>query len=189
MSAAAHSRHTVADYVKLEEHANVKHEFLDGTIWAMAGGTPEHAAIASAVIAALGAQLRGRPCRVYTSDARVRVVATGLDTYPDVTVVCGHAELDAEDKNALTNPVVLVEITSDGTEAYDRGEKLEHYKRNPSLREIAIISHREHRVDLYRRGETGSWTSIEASARVELTSMAAALDVEEIYADPLAAGP
>jgi Uma2 family endonuclease len=183
---AAHSRHTIADYVRLEEHANVKHEFLDGTVWAMAGGTPEHAAMASAVIAALGAQLRGRPCRVYTSDARVRVVATGLDTYPEVTVVCGHAEVDAEDKNALTNPVVLVEITSDGTEAYDRGEKLDHYERIPSLREVAILSHRERRIDVHRRGGTGDWTTIEARERAELVSIGVALDVEDLYKDPLA---
>jgi len=186
MSAAAHSRYSVAEYVRLEEHANVKHEFLDGTVWAMAGGTPEHAAIASAIIVALGGQLRGRPCRVYTSDARVRVVATGLDTYPDVTVVCGRAELDAEDKNALVNPVVLVEITSDGTEAYDRGEKLEHYKRIASLREVAIVSHRERRIDVHRRGESGEWATIEARERAELASIGAVLEVADVYRDPLA---
>ncbi len=186
MSAATHTRFSVAEYVRLEEHANVKHEFLDGTIWAMAGGTPEHAAIASAIIAALSTALRGRPCRVYTSDARVRVAATGLDTYPDVTVVCGRAELDAEDKNALTNPVLLVEITSDGTEAYDRGEKLDHYKRIPSLREVVIVSHREHRIDVHRRGETGDWATVEARERAELASLGSTLIVEEIYRDPLA---
>jgi Uma2 family endonuclease len=186
MSAAAHSRYSVADYVRLEEHANVKHEFLDGTVWAMAGGTPEPAAIASAIIVALGSQLRGRPCRVYTSDARVRVGVTGLDTYPDVTVVCGHAQLDAEDKNALTNPIVLIEITSDGTEAYDRGEKLDHYKQIPSLREVAIVSHRERRIDLHRRSETGEWEASETRGRAELMSIGAALDVDDIYRDPLA---
>lgn len=186
VSAAAHTRFSVAEYVRLEEHANVKHEFLDGTIWAMAGGTPERAAIASAVIAAFSAALRGRPCRVYTSDARVRVTATGLDTYPDVTVVYGRAELDAEDRNALTNPIVLVEITSDGTEAYDRGEKLDHYKRIPTLREVAILSHREHRIDVHRRDETGGWTMTEARERAVLTSIGATLVVEEVYRDPLA---
>jgi Uma2 family endonuclease len=186
VSAAAHTRFSVAEYVRLEERANVKHEFLEGTIWAMAGGTPEHAAIASAIIAALSAALRGRPCRVYTSDARVRVAATGFDTYPDVTVVCGRAELDPEDKNALTNPLVLVEITSDGTEAYDRGEKLDHYKRISSLREVMIVSHREHRIDVHRRTETGEWTTLEARERAELASIGATLVVEEIYRDPLA---
>ena len=186
MSAVAHSRYSIAEYVDLEEHANVKHEFLDGTVWAMAGGTPEHAAIASAVIAALSSQLRERRCRVYTSDARVRVVASGLDTYPDVTVVCGHAEFDVEDKNALTNPVVLVEITSSGTEAYDRGEKLEHYKRIASLREVVVISHRERRIEVHRCGPTGEWATVDAQGQIELASIGASLDVEEVYRDPLA---
>jgi Uma2 family endonuclease len=185
MTAVAHSRYSIAEYVRLEEHANVKHEFLDGTVWAMAGGTAEHAAMASAIIAALVSQLRGRQCRVYTSDARVRVVATGLDTYPDITVVCGHAEFDVEDKNALTNPIVLIEITSPATEAYDRGEKLEHYKRIASLREVVIVSHTERRVDVHRREKAGEWSATEARAQAEIASIGAALDVEEVYRDPL----
>jgi len=188
MSAAARPHFTLAEYVRLEEHANVKHEFLDGLIWAMAGGTLEHAAMASAINASLASQLRGRPCQVYTSDARVRVVATGLDTYPDLSVACGHVERDAEDKNALTNPVLLVEVTSDGTEGYDRGDKLEHYKRIPSLREVVIVSHREHRIDVHRRGETGEWTVTQTreKGRAELASIGATLDVEDLYRRPLA---
>jgi Uma2 family endonuclease len=187
MSAATRPRYTIAEYVRLEEHANVKHEFLDGQIWAMAGGTPEHAALASAVIVALGAQLRGRPCRVYTSDARVRVKATGLDTYPDVSIVCGREERDGEDKNALTNPVLLVEVTSDRSDAYDRGDKLEHYKRIAALREILIVSHREHRIDVHRRSrEDGPWTCIEVRDRATLTSVPCTLDVADVYRDPLA---
>jgi Uma2 family endonuclease len=186
MSAVAHSRYSVAEYVRLEERANVKHEYLDGTVWAMAGGTPEHAAIASAIIVALSNQLRGRRCRVYTSDARVRVVATGLDTYPDVTVVCGHAEFDVEDKNALTNPVVLFEITSSGTEAFDRGEKLEHYKRIASLREVVIVSHHERRIDIHRRTEADGWACTEARGNVQLASIGVVIDVDEVYRDPLA---
>ena len=187
MTAAAHTRYTIADYVRLEEHANVKHEFLDGTVWAMAGGTPEHAAMASAIIASLGGPLRGRPCRIYTSDARVRVVASGLDTYPDVTVVCGRIELDLEDRNAITNPMVLFEITSPATEDYDRGEKLAHYERIPSLREVVIVSHRERRADLVRRLESGEWavTTLTESGSLELPSLGAVVEMEDIYRDPL----
>jgi Uma2 family endonuclease len=187
MSAATHPRYTIEEYVKLEQRSNVKHEYLDGVVWAMGGGTPEHAAIASAIIAALGAQLRDRPCRVYTSDARVRVEATGLDTYPDVTVVCGREERDSGDKLALTNPIVLVEITSESSEAYDRGEKLKHYKRITTVREIVIVSHRERRVDLHHReSEGGVWTTVTARDRVELGSVRCTLDVAEIYRDPFA---
>ena len=186
MTARAHTRYTIADYVRLEEHADVKHELLEGTIWAIAGGTPEHAAIASAIIVSLGSQLRGRPCRVYTSDARVRVVETGLDTYPDVTVVCGREERDVEDKNALTNPIVLVEVTSDGPEAYDHGEKLAHYERIPSLRAVVLVSHRERKIVVHARSAEGEWRSVEADERAELPSIGAALDVAEVYRDPMA---
>ncbi|GAC1352100.1 MAG: Uma2 family endonuclease [Polyangiales bacterium] len=185
MTAASRPRFTVEEYVRLEDHANVKHEYFDGQIFAMAGGTPEHAAMASAIIIALGAQLRGRPCRVYTSDVRVRVIATGLNTYPDVTVVCGHEEHDVEDKNALTNPVVLVEITSDSSEKYDRGDKLESYKRIPSLEEVVLVSHRERKIAVYRRAQ--GWLHDEVTTgAIELSSIRCSLDVEELFRNPLA---
>jgi Uma2 family endonuclease len=153
----------------------------------MAGGTPEHAALASVIIASLVEQLRGRPCRVYTSDARVRVVETGLDTYPVVTVVCGHEERDRDDKNALTNPIVLVEVTGESSDAYDRGEKLEHYKRIASLREVTFVSHRERRIDVYRRArQADAWTLAGAGDRAELASIGCSLGVADLYRDPMA---
>jgi Uma2 family endonuclease len=185
MTAASRPVYRIDEYVRLEEHANVKHEFLDGLIWARAGGTPEHAAMASAIIVALGSQLRGKPCRVYTADARVRVVATGLDTYPDVTVVCGREERDVEDKNALTNPVVLVEVTSDSSEGYDRGDKLAHYKRIPSVRAVVIVSHRERSIDVHGRLADGSWAEATARDRAEIASIGCVLEVDEVYANPL----
>jgi Uma2 family endonuclease len=99
----------------------------------MGGGTPQHAALAVAVRAALLAQTRGGPCRVHSSGLRVPALATGLTTYPDVTVVCGPYESDPQDKNTIVNPGLLVEITSESTEEYGRGEKLESYRRIPAL--------------------------------------------------------
>ena len=87
-----HHHYTFADYLDLEKFSNIKHEFLDGEIYAMAGGTPAHAALSVSFSAALLNHLRGGPCRVYSSDLRVRVVETGLATYPDVTVVCGELQ-------------------------------------------------------------------------------------------------
>src|SRR5258708_28772461 len=89
-----------------------------------------------------------------TPPARGFVVATGLDTYPDVTVVCGQEERDEGDRLALTNPIVIVEVTSDGTEGYDRGAKLEHYKQIGSVREIVFVSHREPAIGVLRRGDS-----------------------------------
>src|SRR5579884_1204814 len=189
MAQAAHRVHyTRAEYIALERAANVRHEFLDGVIYAMAGGSPEHAAIAGNVITVLNVALRGRPCRVHSSDLRVRVLATGLETYPDVTVVCGRAEVDAEDKNVVTNPVVVVEVTSPSTEEYDRGEKLEHYKRIASLREVLFVSHGEQALQVVRRMPDGSWTVHEARSggAVSLESLEVAVPVAEVYRDPLA---
>ena len=109
--APAHRIHyTYAEYLTLEASSNVKHEYLDGQIYAMAGGTPEHAALAAAVIGLLFPELRRGRCRAYDADLRVRVPSTGLATYPDVTVVCGPLERDAEDGQAVTNPTLIVEV-------------------------------------------------------------------------------
>lgn len=191
MSAAArHARYSIAEYVHLEEYSNVKHEFLEGQIFAMAGGTPEHAAMAASVAAALVAQLRGRPCRVYTSDARVRVVATGLDTYPDVTVVCGGEQRDTDDSLALTNPIVLVEVLSPSTEEYDRGEKLAHYRRIPAIREVVLVALDHARIEVFRRAANGSWTEHVALSgqTADLESIACRLDVDELHRDPFVSG-
>jgi Uma2 family endonuclease len=186
-SPAPHRNYSIHDFVALEEYSNVRHEFLAGQIYAMAGGTPQHGAFAANVIGLLTAHLRGRRCRVHTSDVRVRVAATGLDTYPDVSVVCGEIELDADDRHAVTNPIVVVEILSEGTADYDRGEKLDHYKRIPSLREVMLVSHAERRIDVVRLGSDGKW-STETSGRgqsARLDSIQCTVPVDEVYRDPL----
>ena len=177
-------RYTYQDYVWLEEESSVRHEFLSGEIVAMAGGTPEQAAMAAEVIGQLRDHLRAGPCRVFTSDLGVRVLETGLATYPDATVVCGPTVRDPEKKTNVTNPRVLVEVTSDGTEDYDRGEKLEHYKRIPSLEAIVIVSHREPRVEVWSRSPHAElWKRIEgrAGARVLVPPLDCELDVDAIW--------
>ncbi len=185
---AQHHRYTYRDYLDLERAANVKHEFLDGEIYAMAGGTPEHAALAMAVGSALLTRLRGGPCRVYSSDLTVRVLETGLATYPDVSVVCGDLERDPESAVTVTNPRLVVEVTSDGTEAYDRGEKLEHYRRIPSLAAILVISHRERRFDLWTRRPDGAFdvATAERGGAVTIDPLGLSLEVDEVYGDILA---
>ncbi|HEY4158085.1 MAG TPA: Uma2 family endonuclease [Polyangiaceae bacterium] len=150
----------------------------------MAGGTPEHAALAAAICAALLAQLRGGSCRVFTSDLRVRVLATGLTAYPDVSVVCGELQRDPESDSTVTNPKLLVEVLSDGTAAYDRGEKLEQYKRIESLQVVLLFSQTSRRVELHERAGQG-WRTVVLTAndRVPLPSIGAELLLESIYAD------
>jgi Uma2 family endonuclease len=185
MAQAVHRVHyTRSEYIALERASNVKHEFLDGVIYAMAGGSPDHAAIAANGIAALGPALRGQAFHVYTSDLRVRVADTGLETYPDVTVVAAPLELDPADSHVVTNPVLLVEVTSPSTEEYDRAEKLEHYKRIPSVREVVLVGHVARRIEVVMRSSGDRWTTRSASSGgvVELTSVGVELVVDDVYA-------
>jgi Uma2 family endonuclease len=189
MEGLARQHHSFDEYIELEEVSRVKHEFLDGQVWAMAGGSPDHTAIAINIATLLNNALRGRPCRVFGSDLRIRVQETGLGTYPDVTVVCGALELDPEDKrqHTVVNPTLIVEVLSPSTEAYDRGEKLAHYRRIPSLQEILLVGHEERRVDVWRRSPSG-WkhVSVGEGEVVRLEHLQCDLPLVEIYRDPLA---
>lgn len=182
---------TYAAYVAFEAASDTKHEYVNGEVYAMAGGTIEHGALAMAVGTALSNALSGRPCRVLSSDVRVRVKSTGISTYPDVTVICVRAEVEPDDEHAVLNPTLIVEILSDSTEAYDRGAKAAHYRRIPSLREYVLVSQREPLIEVYRKNERGNWELVAEARhgeRAQLTSCGAAVDlsVDEIYRDPLA---
>jgi Uma2 family endonuclease len=177
-----HHQYGYQEYLALDESSPHKNEYLDGAIYAMAGGTLDHAALCAAVIGELQSQLRGKPCRVFTADARIRVRETGLATYPDASVICGKPELDPEGRNTATNPIVLVEVLSDGTEAYDRGEKRTHYQRIPALQEYLLVSQREPRLELWRRSR-GDWSYevLGPGQRLDLESIGCQLDVDELY--------
>lgn len=184
---ARHHRYTYEDYRRLEDESDVRHEFLDGEIYAMAGGTPEHAAKAGDIVGILRAQLPPG-CRVFTSDLRVRVPASGLATYPDAAVICGSVQRADDDPMAAVNPVLLAEVTSPSTEDYDRGEKLAHYQRLPSLREVLIASHREPRLTLHRReGETWRPLSVGPGETLELASIGGSIAVNDVYRDEFGA--
>lgn len=175
--------YSYAEYLALEAFSNVKHEFLGGQIYAMAGGTPEHAALAAAVIGLLFGQLRGGTCRANDADLRVRT-PSGLSTYPDVTVVCGPSERAGDDPQAVTNPTLIVEVLSRSTEEYDRGDKFEHYKSIESLRQYVLVSYSAHSVEVWTRGPQRDWSRAVAGDgdAAQLTAIRAGLDVRELYA-------
>jgi Uma2 family endonuclease len=175
-------RYTYDDYVALEQDSPIKHEFFQGEIVAMAGGTPEHAAMAASVIRQLGNRLEGGRCRVFSSDLGIRVVESDFSTYPDVSVVCGATQRDSKKPTSVTNPTVVVEVTSDSTEHYDRGEKLAQYQKIPSLEAVVIVSHRQPGVELWTRDASG-WRRTEtlATGHLEIAPIACALDVDAIY--------
>lgn len=177
-------RYPYSEYLSLEEHSLVRHEFIAGEIYAMAGGTPEHAALASAILRAVGNRLPAG-CRTYTSDLRVRIVAQDVTTYPDGAVICGKVERAADDSLAATNPIVLIEVTSPSTESYDRGTKLEIYKRLDTLREVLVLAHDRESIAVHRRQPDGSWTMHEAvsGAEIELESFGFRIAVSDVYRD------
>jgi Uma2 family endonuclease len=177
-------RYTYAEYVALEMISAEKHEFLDGEIYAMAGGSEEHSALAAEMVRVLGNAARDGRCRAHTSDLRIYVESVGLATFPDCSVVCGPLQQhEPSPKATALNPTILVEVTSDSSEDYDRGLKLEYYRTIPTLREYVIVSHRERRIVVERRGDDGEWTTRAAltGERIELSSLDAELIVDDIY--------
>ena len=186
MTSARRLHHTYADYLRLERDSPIKHEYCDGEIFAMAGGTPEHGALCAEIISVIRGQLPPG-CRVMTSDVKVRIEASDLSTYPDATVVCGPLERDKEDENSLTNPRLVVEVTSASSEDYDRGEKLSHYKQLPSVQTVLIVSHKTKRVTVIaRKGKGWEETEFRSSEVALSTAPSLSLDVDSIY--PVLAG-
>lgn len=182
--ARRHHRYTYADYVALELTSSTKHEFLDGEIYAMAGGSEEHSALAAAALRLLGNATEGRPCRAHTSDLRIYVESVGLATFPDGSVICGPLEQHGPSPRATAlNPVVLLEVTSDSSEEYDTGDKVEFYRTIPSLREYIIISHRERRVIVHAKSVDGAWSARVgvAGGRARVPSLDLELDIDQIY--------
>lgn len=184
-----HHRYTYKEYVELELHSPTKHEFLDGEIYAMAGGSEDHSALAAEVLRALGNAVEERPCRVHTSDLRIYVEAVGLATFPDGAVICGQLEQHEPSPNATAlNPMVLLEVTSDSSEEYDTGDKLSYYRTIPSLKEYIVVSHRERRITVHQRQadpatQAEVWLARVAIAggQVEVPSIGISLSCDRVY--------
>lgn len=177
-------RYTYVDYVAVELDSPIKHEFLNGEIYAIAGGSEEHSALAAEVLGVLRNATRKGPCRVHTSDLRLYVEEPGLATFPDGSVICGPLEQHPPSQKATAlNPTLLLEVTSDSSEEYDTRDKVDFYRTIPSLRDYVIVSHRERRITVHSRNEAGEWGMRVgvAGGRVAATSVGAELAVDEIY--------
>jgi Uma2 family endonuclease len=183
-SSGPRHRYTYAQYAALERESTTKHEFFDGEIYAMPGGSEDHAALAVSVLAALLSAVGDRACRVNSSDLRIYVEAIGLATFPDGSVICGPLQQHPPSPDATAlNPLILLEVTSDSSEEYDTNGKLEAYKTIPTLREVILVSHRERRITIHRRDADGTWVMRVAIAggRISVESLGAELIVETIY--------
>lgn len=177
------------DYLLVEEMSSVKHEYLDGEIYAMAGGSILHAALSGSVLAMLHGQLAGR-CRVHSSDLRIRVAATGLTSYPDVTVVCGPVQTDPESQDTVVNPTLVVEVLSPATIAYDLGKKFEHYSQIPLLQAVVYVWQDQPRIEVRERAGEGWRTAVvEAHGTAAISGLDCRLDVDALFADAGAPAP
>jgi Uma2 family endonuclease len=185
MSARPKARRlTEAEYLTLERDAEFRSEFYAGELFAMAGGSPVHNIIKDNLIGELYGQLKGGPCRSYSSDQRVKVAATGLYTYPDIVVVCGPPEYDGADPNSLTNPQILIEVLSPGTAEYDRGTKFRHYQKLRSVREIVLVCQDCPQVERFVRQPDETWilaTFDDHSASFSLATIPATIALADIY--------
>ena len=184
MSLQPKPRLTPEDYLALERSADFKSEYFNGEIFAMTGASESHNLVVINTIRELSTQLKKRPCKVYANDMRVKVDPTGLYTYPDVVVTCGKAQFDDTHLDTLLNPVLIVEVLSDSTEAYDRGRKFEHYRKLDSLVEYVLIAQNRPHIESYRRQADQQWLLREYSeldGTLRLLSIDCDLALAEIY--------
>lgn len=183
MAEPALRRLSYLEYLEVEATAEVRHEYVDGELYAMSGGTPAHALLAANTIFELRVAHRGGPCAPYTSDLRVYVEAEHRAAYPDVTVLCGPPVHAPADPDAVTNPTVLVAVLSDSTERCDRGEKFRVYRQLPTLRDYVLVSQTEPYLEHFARNDDASWTLRTAGPGEAVTlSTGAVLAVDALYA-------
>lgn len=173
---------TPTQYFAWEEQQLHRHEFINGEVYAMSGGTQNHSRIALKFGALLDNHLSNSSCRVFNSDCRVKIVETNDYTYPDVSVSC-----DSRDKTTdqyITYPCIIIEVLSDSTEAYDRGKKFFRYRQNPQLQDYVLVSSEEIAIDLYRKNSSnGHWEIINyrPGDTVELQSVNLSFPIEQVY--------
>lgn len=183
-SAAQHRLLSEADYLALEEQSPIRHEYVDGEVYAMAGGSLRHNRIALNTASALLSALRGTPCQVFMSDVKLRVAHDNAFYYPDVVAACNEASPLAGEEKIVADPLLVVEVLSPSTETTDRREKLAAYRRVPSVKEYILISQDRQQVEIYRRQGDIGWLylSFEAGESVEFTTLALSLPIGDLYA-------
>jgi len=175
---------TPEEYLAIERKGDYKSEYIDGEMVAMTGASRNHNLIMINAAREITLQLKGKPCETYASDMRVRIPATNLYAYPDVTVVCGEPLFEDDYVDTLINPTLIIEVLSDSTESYDRGKKFRYYRTMDSLTEYLLIAQDEYRVEQYIKQADGRWMLSEVRSlddQVELNSIGCMLSLKELY--------
>lgn len=173
-------------YLELERKAEFKSELINGEMYAMVGTTRKHNRIALNIATILNSMLKAKPCKVYISDLRVQINSTGLFTYPDLIITCGKEILTDKHKDTLTNPKCIIEVLSDSTEKYDRGEKFLNYQQIDSLQEYILVSQDQHRVETFLRQTDGKWLyeSTEGlQSEFKISTADGSISLSEIYSN------
>jgi Uma2 family endonuclease len=184
MVALPHKRMSLETYLELERTSEIKHEFVDGYVFAMSGASHAHVLIEGNCIRTLGNQLRERPCFVYSSNMQVKVNRARY-TYPDLTVVCGKPQLANSSPDMLFNPTLIIEILSTSTEIYDRGDKFVAYQGIPDLREYVLIAQDKPILETWLRQPSGKWlydVALGLDSTMLLDSIGCTLPLAEVYA-------
>jgi Uma2 family endonuclease len=175
---------TAEQYLDLERLSEIRHEFLDGTVYATAGESPAHSAICFNLSVVIGLQLRGTPCKGFSPNMKVRAGEAGLYAYPDLAVACGETFFHDRHGDVLTNPSVIFEVLSRSTEAYDRGEKFERYKSIETLTDYVLVSQDRPRLEHFSRRPDGTWLRTEVSgleSSLGIASINCLVPLAEVY--------
>ena len=183
MSAPTTDFLTATEYLEIERKSEVRSEYIAGRMYAMSGASRRHNLIAGNLHGEIREQLRGRDCEAYIADMRVKVTPAGMYTYPDIAAVCGDARFEDAHVDTLLNPTVIIEVLSESTEAYDRGEKFAQYRRVESLLEYVLVAQDRVRVEHYRR-EGSEWILSEINepmGTLHLASIDCHVGLEAIY--------
>ncbi|WP_437620998.1 Uma2 family endonuclease [Sorangium sp. So ce1151] len=171
------------EYLALERASEQKHEYANGEIFAMSGCSREHSLLAGSVQRELGNALLERPYEVHTSDMRVKIPPTGRYVYPDASVVCGEPVFEDAEVDTLMNPNVIVEVLSDSSEAYDRGDKFAQYRSVASITDYVLVSQKAVRVEHFQRQPDGRWllSILGPGAQLALESIGVVIEVDRVY--------
>jgi len=148
---------TPEQYLAIERKATYKSEYVDGAMVAMAGGSERHNLIVANLIISIGAQLKGRPCRVYPSDLKVRVPNSTKYFYPDVSAICGETQFADEHQDVILNPTLIVEVLSESTALFDKGKKFLSYQQIDSLQEYLLVWQSEMLVEKFAKQSHDNW--------------------------------
>jgi Uma2 family endonuclease len=186
MSALTKSYRSVEDYLALEQSSEVRHEYENGEMREMPGGSETHSSLSENTKFALRVALKGKNCKVHGGDLRIKIPNTGLYTYPDVSVTCGERLFENTKRDSLLNPTVIFEVLSPSTERYDRGRKFNHYQTVESISDYMLVSQDAYQVEHFIRQTDNSWllkTYRGLESSVSIGSLGCELSLSDIYED------